>query len=90
MKIANLSATELAGLYRNKQLSPVEVAKDHLARRDQHEPHINAFVVRFHDEVIEAAKQSESRWQMGSPLSALDGVPITIKDNVVVKGVPCG
>lgn len=89
MKIANLSATELAGLYRTKQLSPVEVAKDHLARRDQYEPQINAFVVRFHDEVIEAAKQSESRWQMGSPLSALDGVPITIKDNLVVKGVPC-
>lgn len=89
MNIANLSATELAGLYRTKTLSPVEVAKDHLARRDAFEPQINAFIVRFDDEVIHAAKASESRWQMGEPLSPLDGVPITIKDNLVVKGVPC-
>lgn len=89
MDIANLSATELAGLYRTKMLSPVEVAKDHLARRDQFEPQINAFIVRFDDEVIDAAKASEARWQMGEPLSPLDGVPVTIKDNLVIKGVPC-
>ena len=89
MDIANLTATELAGLYRTKTLSPVEVAKDHIARRDSFEPQINAFIVKFTDEALAEAKHSESRWQMGEPLSPLDGVPITIKDNLVVKGVPC-
>lgn len=89
MEIAKLSASELAGLYRTKNLSPVDVAKDHLARRDRYEPQINAFVTRFDEEVLTAAKHSESRWQMGEPLSPLDGVPITIKDNLLVKGAPC-
>lgn len=89
MDISKLSAAELAGLYRSRKLSPVEVAQDHLARRDKYEPQINAFVVRYHDEVLKSAKASEERWQKWEPLSALDGVPITIKDNLVVKGVAC-
>ena len=30
----------------------------------------------------------EARWRDGAPLSALDGVPVTIKDNIAVKGIP--
>jgi len=89
MDIANLSAAELAGLYRSRKLSPVDVVKDHIKRRDQFEPQINAFAVRFYDEALAAAKASEMRWQKWENLSALDGVPITIKDNLVVKGAPC-
>src|SRR5436190_10765141 len=34
------------------------------------------------------ARASQDRWRAGAPLSALDGVPITIKDNIAVKGIP--
>jgi len=42
------------------------------------------------DEVgaLAQASESEARWRAGEPLSALDGVPITIKDNIPVKGIP--
>ncbi|HZY52968.1 MAG TPA: amidase, partial [Reyranella sp.] len=35
-----------------------------------------------------AAQASEKRWQAGQPQGALDGVPITIKENIATRGVP--
>jgi len=42
------------------------------------------------DEVAARAQASlsEARWRAGETLSPLDGVPITIKDNIPVKGSP--
>ena len=34
------------------------------------------------------AKAAELRWSAGKPLSALDGVPVTIKENIYTKGDP--
>ena len=36
----------------------------------------------------DAAAASDRRWRAGAPLSALDGVPLTIKDNIAVAGLP--
>jgi aspartyl-tRNA(Asn)/glutamyl-tRNA(Gln) amidotransferase subunit A len=49
---------------------------------------INAMYVV--DEVAARAQASlsEARWRAGETLSPLDGVPITIKDNIPVKGSP--
>src|SRR6202035_1328630 len=35
-----------------------------------------------------SAKASTERWQKGEPVGALEGVPVTIKDNIATKGVP--
>ena len=40
------------------------------------------------DGALAQAAASEARWRDGAPLSALDGVPVTIKDNIAVKGIP--
>jgi Asp-tRNA(Asn)/Glu-tRNA(Gln) amidotransferase A subunit family amidase len=34
------------------------------------------------------ARTSEARWQRGEPLGPLDGVPVTIKDNIATLGDP--
>jgi aspartyl-tRNA(Asn)/glutamyl-tRNA(Gln) amidotransferase subunit A len=34
------------------------------------------------------ARASEARWLRGAPLSALDGVPVTLKDNIATQGDP--
>ena len=39
-------------------------------------------------EALKAARASERRWKKGEPLSALDGVPVSIKELVRVKGWP--
>ncbi|MFZ4787218.1 MAG: amidase [Rhizobiales bacterium] len=87
-EIATMSGIELLKAYRNKVLSPVEVAKDTLARIDAAEPAINAFTLIDHEGVLQAAKASEARWHKGAPQGLLDGVGVTIKDNLNVKDWP--
>jgi aspartyl-tRNA(Asn)/glutamyl-tRNA(Gln) amidotransferase subunit A len=86
--IAYASALDLAEAYRRKALSPVEVAEALLARLDRLEPRLNAFCLVDRDGALAAARASEERWQRGVPLGALDGVPATIKDLVLMRGFP--
>ena len=85
-EICWMSATELLSAYKRGKLSPVEVVKTLLARIDQINPKINAFVTRTDDMALAAAKESEKAFQKGKP-RALEGVPVAIKDNVFTKGV---
>src|SRR5215475_1982423 len=84
--IHDLTAQALSKAYRAKQLSPVEVVRAALARIAASETKINAMYVVDEAGALAQAAASEARWRAGAPLSALDGVPITIKDNIPVKG----
>lgn len=86
--IASLSAAELGDLYAARELSPVEVARDALARIERFEPEVNAFVVRDEAVTLAMAQDAEARWLKGEALGPLDGVPVTIKDNLGVAGWP--
>jgi aspartyl-tRNA(Asn)/glutamyl-tRNA(Gln) amidotransferase subunit A len=84
--IHTLTAQALSSAYRSKELSPVAVTEAALARIPVWEPKLNAMYVIDAEGALAQARASEARWQAGAPLSALDGVPITIKDNIAVKG----
>ena len=84
----DLSAKDLSAAYRVKQLSPVEVTRAALERIGAWDKKINAMYVVDAIGALAQASLSEARWRAGEPLSALDGVPITIKDNIAVKGIP--
>jgi Asp-tRNA(Asn)/Glu-tRNA(Gln) amidotransferase A subunit family amidase len=84
----DLSAHALGCAYRAKELSPVEVASAALGRVAAWEKKINAMYVVDAEGALAMAAASEARWRASAPLSALDGVPITIKDNIAVKGMP--
>jgi aspartyl-tRNA(Asn)/glutamyl-tRNA(Gln) amidotransferase subunit A len=87
-EIAYLSAEALGQRYRDKTLSPVEVTRALLDRLDALEPKLNAFTVVDRGGALASARASEERIGKGSALSALDGVPVTIKDLVMLKGFP--
>ena len=82
------TAARLALAYRTGELSPVEAARAVLARIEAWEPLINAMHLVDTAGALDQARASEARWRRGEPLSALDGVPITIKDNIVTAGFP--
>jgi len=84
--IHHLTAQALSSAYRARQLSPVEVARAALDRVEAWEMKINAMYAVDAVGALAEATASEARWRAGEPLSALDGVPITIKDNIPVKG----
>lgn len=87
-QLAQLAAHEFGALFRSGDLSPVEVAQDALARIAAVEPAVNAFVHRDPETTLKQAKASQARWKAGTALGPLDGVPVTIKDNLVVAGWP--
>ena len=85
---ALLSATELVAHYRDKRLSPVEAVKATLARIERFNGVVNAYCHLDPEGALAAAKTSEQRWMAGSPKGLTDGVPLGVKDNIVVAGMP--
>ncbi|GEP11496.1 amidase [Methylobacterium gnaphalii] len=83
-----LDGGRLQAGYGDRSLSPVEVAKAAFARIDALNPSVNAFVFVDRDGAVKAAEASATRWQKGKPLGPLDGVPVTIKDNIPWAGHP--
>ncbi len=84
----NLTAAELSDAFAKRSLSPVEAAQAAFARMDLWEPHVNAMYLIHRDSALAAASASEARWKAGAPLSPLDGVSITIKENIYTRGDP--
>ncbi|HWL21480.1 MAG TPA: amidase [Bradyrhizobium sp.] len=84
----DLSAVDIIAGFRAKQFSPSEVLEDVLTHVAAWEPHIKALYAYDPDGARAVAKASTERWHKGEPAGALDGVPVTIKDNVATKGQP--
>ncbi|MGH7115063.1 MAG: amidase [Stellaceae bacterium] len=86
--IAYASAVSLIEQYRRRALSPVETTALVLDRLDLLQPRINAFCIIDRDGALAAARASEERWMRGGPVGPLDGVPVTIKDLMPMRGFP--
>src|SRR5271156_6015370 len=83
----DLSAVDMIAGFRARQFSPSEVLDDLLAHVALWEPHIKALYAFDPESARLAAKASTERWQKGEPVGPLDGVPVTIKDNIATKGI---
>ncbi|RST72959.1 amidase [Siminovitchia acidinfaciens] len=81
-----LSIRQVLDGYRTKKFSPVEVTKEYLKRAKQAES-LNAFILLTEETSLNQAKISEMRWSMGYA-GRLEGVPLSYKDNIHVKGIP--
>ncbi|TAJ37684.1 MAG: amidase [Reyranella sp.] len=86
--LTQATAAQLGKLYGKGKASPVETMKAVLARTDALTSTVNAFCTVETEAAIAAARASEKRWKKGEPLSPLDGVPVSIKELVRVKGWP--
>src|SRR3954454_20598590 len=83
-----LSAAELIAGYRRKTFSPVEVVKACLDQIGRHDRDLNAMCLIDAEGALAAAERSEQRWLKGDPNGRLDGVPVLVKDILLVKGWP--
>ena len=81
-------AVQLVQAYSRGELSPLEVARASLERIEAWEPRINAMYRVHREAALEQARASESRWRSRRPLSPIDGVPITLKENIYTQGDP--
>ncbi|WP_052850148.1 amidase [Streptomyces avicenniae] len=79
----------LAAAYASGATTPTDVVEAVIARAEEVEGRINAFAYRAFDDARRAAADSTQRWRRGTPLGPHDGVPLTVKDNIPVAGLPC-
>lgn len=87
-ELADRTAAELAVAYRGGAVSPVEVARAVLGRIAARDGAINAYCLVDEEATVAMARASERRWRAGDPLSAIDGVPTSIKDLFLTAGWP--
>jgi len=85
--LSRLSATDLGEGYAYRSFSPVEVVESVLARIAQANGRLNAIVTLDPAGARTAAAASEKRWREGNARGPLDGVPLTVKDNLNVRGL---
>ena len=81
------SISEASALIESRELSPVELVEAHLARVEQTEPRLNAFITLLADEALEQANAAEREIAAGNYRGALHGIPIGLKDLYYTKGV---
>jgi aspartyl-tRNA(Asn)/glutamyl-tRNA(Gln) amidotransferase subunit A len=73
---------EVSQLVHSKKVSPVELAEVCLARIEQLNPKLNAFIVVTADSALAEARQAEAEIQRGSWRGPFHGIPVALKDLV--------
>ncbi|MGD9920310.1 MAG: amidase [Pseudorhodoplanes sp.] len=86
-EIWTLSAGELAESYRAGSTTPDAALAAILARIDTVNPAVNAMVTLDREGAVAQAHASTQRWRDGAPLGPLDGIPVTVKDSIWVRGL---
>ena len=86
-EICYMSAVDMAQAIRTRKLSPVEVINAVLSRIEWLNPKINAYCTVLIEEARKQAREAETRVMKENELGPLHGIPVSIKDLTLTKGV---
>ncbi len=78
-------AIELLAAFRNRDLSPVEVLRAQIARREAVNDDINALAFTFDEQALQAAQAAEQAYAQGRA-RPLEGLSCAIKDETYISG----
>ena len=81
-------ATELSRLIQSKEVSIVELVELFYQRIDSINPRLNAYLALCQDQALDQARSAQDAVQRGDSLGLLHGIPISVKDLEVTKGIP--
>lgn len=85
--ICSLTAVEMAGLIRRRELSAREVAAAHLRRIESVNPQLNAIVTLQAEQALENADRADEAQARGGSLGPLHGLPVVHKDLFETAGI---
>ena len=85
-ELCRFGVLELARMYRRGEASPVEVVEAHLRRCEELNPVLNAFLLIMRDSAVQAAHAAEALFRSGVDLGPLQGIPVSVKDLIRVRG----
>lgn len=85
MDYTKLSLTQVADLLNEGKVTSVKLTKQCLDKIDS-QSDLNAFNTVFYEEALKQAQKVDDMRKKGEKLPYLAGVPISIKDNINIKG----
>ncbi|KXS21020.1 amidase signature enzyme [Gonapodya prolifera JEL478] len=83
------TARDYHDAYSKKQTNPIAVAERlvaHIKASNESYPALNSIVQYEPERILAQARASAERWAAGKPLSVLDGVPVTCKEEADIEG----
>ncbi|MGC9522960.1 MAG: amidase [Anaerolineae bacterium] len=84
-----VSATTLARMIREREVSSEEVVDAHLRRIAAVNPRLNALIAPAAERALADARAADAALTHGEPVGPLHGVPFTVKDWIDAAGLPC-
>lgn len=81
------SILDLSKQLRAREISPVDLTRDCLARIEKLNPVLNAFITVTADSALAQARQAEAEIQRGEWRGPLHGIPLALKDLIDTAGV---
>ena len=77
----------LRSMMESKQISCCELTQKYLDAMEQDNAKLNAYVKATPEVALETAKKVDEKIARGEPLLPLEGIPMTLKDNISTKGI---
>lgn len=87
-ELAFASATQVGHMIRSKEVSVVELTELFYRRIEELNPRLNAYLALCQDQAMAEANAAQEAVQRGDDLRPLHGIPISIKDLEMTKGIP--
>lgn len=89
MAFTTLTASEIAEKVRAKEFKAEAITTAYLDRIRTLDPRLKAFNEVFAEHALAQAKTVDAKMAKGEPVGPLAGVPIAIKDNMLIRGERC-
>jgi Asp-tRNA(Asn)/Glu-tRNA(Gln) amidotransferase A subunit family amidase len=84
----SLDATDLSALVRARKVRAIDAVESAIARIEATHAALNAVVLPCFDDARRRARELDARLDLGEPGGPLAGVPVTVKDQMRVEGLP--
>jgi len=89
MDLSNLTIKKIHESLVNKEFSALELTKSYLDKIEKEDRKIHSFLSVYRERAIAGAKKVDNKISKGEKISLLEGVPISIKDIILVKEMKC-
>ena len=84
-----LTISEASKKLANGEITSVELTEACLHEIESRDPALHAYLEVWKDQAMEEAKRSDERRSAGASFGDLDGIPIAMKDNILIEGRKC-
>ncbi len=89
MKLPNLTIAQASQGLKKKEFSALELCKDYLEKIKEKDREIFAFLTVNEDSALSQAKKIDDLISQGKKLPLLAGIPMAVKDNILVEDIKC-